>query len=288
MATPSARSLDHAERPVTGAPLVISLPIADRPTAYAFYRRALGLEAIGEPANKRVPEPLQFIVNVGVRVLLRPALGLGAPSAPVRSRPPTTTNVCSSLALRRRPTPLPSLTKLSLQGPLSSRRRDRNPGATSARSRIPMGTSGWCGPTRWCPDRDSRRQGPVTPGAIAQRRPAPLALAHAASASCRICAAKRCALKNGGQRQRLPLRSPRSLVAAAPQPSCPGTPRGAAVRRHVGAASRGQGARSHESLHRACYHNAKRRRDDRRRKQARGMSYDCEQHDDIWRLAAAL
>ena len=88
MATPSARSLDHAERPVTSTPLVISLPIADRPTAYAFYRRALGLEAIGEPADDGVPEPLQFIVNVGVRVLLAPRAGFGRTIGASQVTPP--------------------------------------------------------------------------------------------------------------------------------------------------------------------------------------------------------
>ena len=58
-------------------PIVISLPIADRPTSYDFYRRALGLEAVGEPADDGVPEPLQFVVNAGVRVLLAPRAGFG-------------------------------------------------------------------------------------------------------------------------------------------------------------------------------------------------------------------
>jgi uncharacterized protein len=58
-------------------PIVICLPIADRPTSYDFYRRALGLEALGEPADDGVPEPLQFVVNAGVRVLLAPRAGFG-------------------------------------------------------------------------------------------------------------------------------------------------------------------------------------------------------------------
>ena len=32
-------------------PFLISLPIADRPRSHAFDRDALGLEAIGEPAD---------------------------------------------------------------------------------------------------------------------------------------------------------------------------------------------------------------------------------------------
>ncbi len=43
--------------------VIISLPVADRQTSYAFYRAALGIEAVGEPADDGVPEPLQFAVN---------------------------------------------------------------------------------------------------------------------------------------------------------------------------------------------------------------------------------
>lgn len=47
------------------APLLVCLPIADRPTSYRFYGEALGLEAPGEPAEDGVPEPLTFVVNAG-------------------------------------------------------------------------------------------------------------------------------------------------------------------------------------------------------------------------------
>ena len=62
---------------MTYDPIVISLPIADRATSYGFYREALALEAIGEPADDGVPEPLQFVVNAGVRVMLVPRGGFG-------------------------------------------------------------------------------------------------------------------------------------------------------------------------------------------------------------------
>lgn len=68
---------EQAERPVRYESIVISLPIADRPTSYDFYRRALGLEAVGEPAADGIPEPLQFVVNAGMRVLLAPSTGFG-------------------------------------------------------------------------------------------------------------------------------------------------------------------------------------------------------------------
>ena len=47
--------------------IVVSLPVADRRTAHAFYRDALGLEAIGAPASDGVPEPLKFPLADGVR-----------------------------------------------------------------------------------------------------------------------------------------------------------------------------------------------------------------------------
>lgn len=58
-------------------PVVVSLPIADRRTSYRFYRDGLGLAAIGEPAGDGVPEPLQFVLNDGVRLMLVPADGFG-------------------------------------------------------------------------------------------------------------------------------------------------------------------------------------------------------------------
>jgi uncharacterized protein len=57
--------------------VVVSLPIADRRTSFAFYRDGLGLEAIGEPAEDGVPEPLQFALSDGVRLMLVPTGGFG-------------------------------------------------------------------------------------------------------------------------------------------------------------------------------------------------------------------
>ena len=58
-------------------PFLISLPIADRPTSYAFYREALGLTAIGELADDGVPEPLLFALNDATRLMLVPTGGFG-------------------------------------------------------------------------------------------------------------------------------------------------------------------------------------------------------------------
>ena len=57
--------------------IVVCLPVADRRRAHAFYRDALGLEAIGAPAADGVPEPLQFALAEGVRLMLIPTGGFG-------------------------------------------------------------------------------------------------------------------------------------------------------------------------------------------------------------------
>jgi predicted lactoylglutathione lyase len=59
------------------SPVVVSVPTADRQTSFAFYREWLGLDAIGEPAQDGVPEPLQFALNDGVRLILVPTGGFG-------------------------------------------------------------------------------------------------------------------------------------------------------------------------------------------------------------------
>lgn len=57
--------------------VIVCLPTADRPTSFAFYRDGLGFEPIGEPAEDGVPEPLQFALNDGLRVMLIPTGGFG-------------------------------------------------------------------------------------------------------------------------------------------------------------------------------------------------------------------
>lgn len=57
-------------------PVVVALPIADR-RSFDFYRDGLGFEPIGDPADDGVPEPLQFILNDGLRLMLVPTGGFG-------------------------------------------------------------------------------------------------------------------------------------------------------------------------------------------------------------------
>jgi uncharacterized protein len=59
------------------APVVVSLPIADRRTACAFYSEVFGVEAFGAPADDGVPEPLQFALNDGLQLMLIPRGGFG-------------------------------------------------------------------------------------------------------------------------------------------------------------------------------------------------------------------
>lgn len=61
----------------TPGPVVVSMPIEDRPRSYRFYREALGLEAVGELADDGVPEPLQFVLGGGVTLMLIPTGGFG-------------------------------------------------------------------------------------------------------------------------------------------------------------------------------------------------------------------
>jgi predicted lactoylglutathione lyase len=57
--------------------VVVSLPVADRRAAHAFYAGALGLDADGEPADDGLPEPLQYRLNDGLRLMLVPTGGFG-------------------------------------------------------------------------------------------------------------------------------------------------------------------------------------------------------------------
>jgi len=55
--------------------VVVSLPVADRPTSSASYRAFLGQSPPGEAQDDGEPEPLQFLVNEGLRLMLIPRDG---------------------------------------------------------------------------------------------------------------------------------------------------------------------------------------------------------------------
>jgi uncharacterized protein len=63
--------------PMRHTSVVVSLPIADRQASFAFYRDGLGFDPVGEPAEDGVPEPLQFALGDGVRIMLIPSGGFG-------------------------------------------------------------------------------------------------------------------------------------------------------------------------------------------------------------------
>jgi catechol 2,3-dioxygenase-like lactoylglutathione lyase family enzyme len=50
-------------------PMTIALPVADRRTTFAFYAEGLGFRPLGDPGEDGVPEPLQFALNDGARVM---------------------------------------------------------------------------------------------------------------------------------------------------------------------------------------------------------------------------
>ena len=54
----------------------VCLPIADRSVSHTFYT-ALGFSAFGEPADDGLPEPLQFQISGGLRLMLIPRVGFG-------------------------------------------------------------------------------------------------------------------------------------------------------------------------------------------------------------------
>ena len=57
--------------------ITVALPVADRRATFAFYAEGLGFHPLGDPAEDGVPEPLQFALNDGVRVMFIPTGGFG-------------------------------------------------------------------------------------------------------------------------------------------------------------------------------------------------------------------
>lgn len=53
------------------------LPVADRRIAMRFYTEVFGFDAVGEPAEDGLPEPLRFVIDEHTRLMLIPADGFG-------------------------------------------------------------------------------------------------------------------------------------------------------------------------------------------------------------------
>ena len=53
----------------------LALPVEDRRRAHDFYTQALGLEPVGPIAGDGLPEPLTFVINDGLRLMLIPRGG---------------------------------------------------------------------------------------------------------------------------------------------------------------------------------------------------------------------
>jgi predicted lactoylglutathione lyase len=83
---------------MVASPVIVSLPTADRQTSFAFYRDGLGFEPIGELAEDGVPEPLQFVLNEGLRLMLIPPGGFGWVTGDHDVAPPGTSECLLNLA----------------------------------------------------------------------------------------------------------------------------------------------------------------------------------------------
>jgi predicted lactoylglutathione lyase len=70
----------------------VCLPTESRQVAHDFYR-ALGFEAVGELGDDGLPEPLQFEISAGLRVMLIPTGGFGWVIGD-RERSPRNTHEC--------------------------------------------------------------------------------------------------------------------------------------------------------------------------------------------------
>jgi predicted lactoylglutathione lyase len=73
----------------------VCLPIKNRQASHSFYR-ALGFAAVGELADDGLPEPLQFEISAGLRVMLIPTRGFGWVIGN-RRRSPRNTHECQIL-----------------------------------------------------------------------------------------------------------------------------------------------------------------------------------------------
>lgn len=73
----------------------VCLPIADRLVSHTFYT-AIGFSALGDLAEDGLPEPLQFQISGGLRLMLIPQVGFGWVIGG-RKRAPQGTHECQLL-----------------------------------------------------------------------------------------------------------------------------------------------------------------------------------------------
>jgi hypothetical protein len=85
----------------------VCLPTKNRRAAHGFYA-ALGFVAVGELGDDGLPEPLQFQLNTGLRVMLIPSVGFGWVIGG-RKRAPRGTHECQILVALTRDTEVDEL-----------------------------------------------------------------------------------------------------------------------------------------------------------------------------------
>lgn len=56
-------------------PVYVALTISSRAKSFRFFQDVLGLKPVGELADDGIPEPLTFVLNAGVHVMLIPRGG---------------------------------------------------------------------------------------------------------------------------------------------------------------------------------------------------------------------
>lgn len=78
--------------------VTVCLPVKNRVASHAFYT-ALGFRAVGELDDDGLPEPLQFEVSPGLRVMLIPVVGFGWVIGD-RKRSPRGTHECLFVTAR--------------------------------------------------------------------------------------------------------------------------------------------------------------------------------------------
>jgi uncharacterized protein len=119
----------------------VCLPVKNRQASHAFYA-ALGFKTVGELGDDGLPEPLQFEISVGLRVMLIPTRGFGWVIGG-RKRSPRGTHECQVLIGLATDAAVDKLMRRAQDaGATSSSKPETNSGDTPALSRTPTDTCG--------------------------------------------------------------------------------------------------------------------------------------------------